>query len=191
MHSCNWPNCAEEGLFKAPKNPRDLREKQYFCTAHIKEFNKRWNGLDGFSEDEIYGLQEPTAVWQRPSWSAETPAKEAPPPKATQARMKGKTTFFNSADDLFGFFNSRMARELNGERAPTRKALPADVKAACTLFSIENPLEDMLLKRRYLNLVKQNHPDVNKSPTAAEAIKRINVAYKILCDYRERQGISG
>ena len=181
MYHCSWPECAEEGTFPAPKNPRDLRERQYFCAAHIKEFNKRWNGLDGFSADEIYDLQEPTAVWQRPSWSYASPNLSA---------GGQKDGFFKSADDLFGFFNSRLAREMNGESLPSRRVLPADVKAACAIFSIEQPLEAMMLKSRYLNLVKQHHPDVNKSPDAPEQIKRINVAYKILTDYAERRGPS-
>jgi hypothetical protein len=176
MHPCCWPECVAEGTFPAPKNPRDLRQRQYFCALHIKEFNKRWNGLNGFSEAEIYTMQEPTATWQRPSWASKTEAKG---PKD-----------FKNANDLYGFFNSRLARELNGEAPVRHKALPKDVAAACKLFGLEAPLAESQMKRRYLNLVKQNHPDINPSPEAAEAIKKINVAYKILCDYSTRNGLN-
>lgn len=175
MHICCWPDCKAEGTFSAPKNPRDLRQRQYFCAAHIKEFNKRWNGLNGFSESEIYTMQEPTATWQRTSWAS----------KGTGPTQKD----FKSANDLYGFFNSRLARELNGEAPVRHKALPKDVAAACKLFGLEAPTTEALMKRRYLNLVKQNHPDVNPSPEAAEMIKKINVAYKILCDYAARNPV--
>lgn len=177
---CAWPNCTEEANFPAPRNPRNLAQRQYFCAEHIKEFNKRWNGLEGFSENEIYQMQDGAATWQRPTWNMglnQTP---------TAAKVEQG---FANADDLFGFFKSRVARERNGESLPSTKHLPADVKEACAIFSIEAPLEAVTLKKRYLSLVKQHHPDVNKSEGAPEQIKRINVAYRILTDYAERHGI--
>jgi hypothetical protein len=175
---CCWPACEEEGTFPAPVDPRNLQRKQHFCAAHIKEFNKRWNGLEGFTEGEIYTLQEPTSSWQRPAWG-----------QTLQGQPGAKEKVFANAADLHGFFNSRLARELNGEaRTPTRK-LPADVQAACRIFSIEFPLAETQLKPRYLSLAKQYHPDINKAADAAEMTKRINVAYKILLDYAARQGL--
>jgi hypothetical protein len=176
MYYCCWPECSAEGTFPAPKNPRDLAQRQYFCAQHIKEFNKRWNGLEGFTEGEIYTLQEPTASWQRPTWD-----------DGLRGRSSQQT--FKSAQDLYGFFNSRLARELNGEAPRTQRKLPADVQAACRIFSIEQPLAESQLKPRYLRLAKQYHPDVNKAADAAEMTKRINVAYKILLDYAARHGL--
>ncbi len=178
MNRCCWPDCDAEGTFSAPVDPRNLKRRQYFCAKHIKEFNKRWNGLDGFTESEIYTLQEPTASWQRPGWGEQLRGQPS------------KAEAFASAQDLHAFFNSRLARELNGERPAPRRALPADVQAACRIFSLEQPQTEALLKPRYLRLVKQYHPDVNKAADAAEMIKRINVAYKILIDYAQRQGLA-
>jgi len=186
MHQCSWPNCAQEGSFPAPKNPRNLSERQYFCAEHIKQFNKQWDGLKGFSENEIYGFQDGTATWQRPTWAmGATPdsVRKAPP---TGARVDEEP--FAKVEDLYGFFKSRVAREMSGESLPSRR-LPADVRAACTIFSIENPLEAGQLKQRYRTLVKQHHPDVNKDADAPEHIKRINVAYRILADFAERRGL--
>jgi len=182
-HTCAWPNCPEEGTFPAPRNPRDLSQRQYFCQPHIKEFNKRWNGLEGFSENEIYGMQDGTAVWQRPTWSIGLNGAGA-----TDARVEHP---FTNADDLFGFFKNRVARERAGESLPSTRHLPADVKESCAIFGIEQPLEATLLKKRYISLMKQHHPDVNKSAeNAANQTKRINVAYRILTDYAERHGIT-
>lgn len=177
-NSCAWPNCPEEGTFSAPRNPRDLSQRQYFCQPHIKEFNKRWNGLSGFSENEIYTMQDGTATWNRPTWNMGLSQA------ATTARIERT---FASADDLFGFFQNRVAQENTRQAASPH--LPPDVKEACSIFSIEQPLEEMLLKKRYLSLVKQHHPDVNKSQDAPEHIKRINVAYRILTDFAQRRGI--
>lgn len=175
---CAWPNCEEEGTFRAPKNPRDLTQKQYFCQSHIKEFNKRWNGLDGFSETEIYSMQDGQGTWNRPTWTMGLNQK----PTAGRAEQ-----IFANSEDLYGFFKNRLAEEAG--KLPTTHHLPADVKEACAIFSIEQPLEEMLLKKRYLSLVKQHHPDVNKSAEAPEHIKRINVAYRILSDFAQRRGL--
>ena len=59
------------------------------------------------------------------------------------------------------------------------------------MVGIEQPLEAIMLKKRYISLMKQHHPDVNKSAeNAAAQTKRINVAYRILTDYAERHGIN-
>jgi hypothetical protein len=184
MHTCAWPNCGEEATFPAPKNPRDLSQRQYFCAAHIKEFNRKWDGMNGFTESEIYSLQDGSAKWQRPAWSM---GLEGQGPNAGRIFVDDP---FADAEDLFGFFKSRLAREKNGESLPSTRHLPADVKESCAIFSIEQPLEPETLKKRYLSLVKQHHPDVNKSIGAPEQIKRINVAYRILSDYAERHGVS-
>ncbi|PZP39728.1 MAG: hypothetical protein DI585_03140 [Pseudomonas fluorescens] len=185
-HTCAWPNCPNEGSFPAPRNPRDLRERQYFCQDHIKEFNKRWNGLDGFSEQEIYGMQDGTAQWNRPTWNM---GLNGAGPNAGRVEHPFADPFVD-ADDLFGFFKQRVAREREGESLPSTRHLPADVKESCAIFGIEQPLEAAMLKKRYLNLMKQHHPDVNKSDNAADQTKRINVAYRILTDYAERHGIN-
>lgn len=179
---CAWPDCPNEGKFPAPRNPRDLRQRQFFCEAHIKEFNKRWNGLDGFSESEIYQMQDGAATWSRPTWNMGLNGGGP-----TGAHVEHP---FASADDLFGFFKSRVAREKAGETLPSTAHLPADVKESCAIFGIEQPLEALVLKKRYLTLVKQHHPDVNKSDAAADLTKRINVAFRILTDYAERHGLT-
>ena len=170
-HICSWPECNEEGTFPAPRNPRDLRDRQYFCAPHIKEFNKRWNGLEGFSETEIYGMQDGTANWKRPAWNM---GLQGQGPNAGRVEPP-KIDPFADPDDLYGFSKSRH--------------LPADVKESCAIFGIERPLEAVTLKKRYISLMKQHHPDVNQSSTAADQSKRINVAYRILAEYAERHGL--
>lgn len=181
-HTCAWPGCSAEGTFAAPKSPHNLRERQYFCQPHIKEFNKSWNGLNGLSQDQIIRMQYGGAAWDKPTWSM----------AVNGARFKATAeTPFASAQDLYQFFRNRVAKEgPNGGRVdgplPDTRVLPADVKEACAIFSIEQPLAEATLKKRYHSLVKQHHPDVNKSADAEEHIKRINVAFKILTDFAAR-----
>jgi hypothetical protein len=174
---CAWPECREHGQYPAPRDPRNLSARQYFCAGHIKEFNKRWNGLEGYTVDDIYKLQHGAATWNRPTWGM----------GVNGAKVEAAANPFARAQDLFEFFQNRIATEGKSKGAAPVSLLPADVKEACVIFNIEQPLEETGLKKRYLTLVKQHHPDVNKTSTAEEQLKRINVAYKILTDYAARR----
>lgn len=179
MPKCAWPDCPEEGTYPAPRDPRDLAARQYFCLPHIKEFNKRWNGLEGFSPGEIYDLQNKAATMGRPTWAMGVNPTGPTPQTATNP--------FATAQDLFSFFKQRRMKEgLSEGPLPDSSLLPPDVKEACTIFNIEGPLPQPQLKKRYLGLMKQHHPDVNQAAGAEEYVKRINVAFKILTDYTSR-----
>lgn len=175
---CAWPGCTEDGRYPAPRDPRNLSARQYFCQPHIKEFNSKWNGLKGFSENEIFGMQNGAATVGRPTWGMGVNASGA-----NGGRVHVET-LFGTAQDLYQFFQQRMESEKKGA-LPTTATLPPDVKEACAIFSLPQPLPAPQLKARYLTLVKQHHPDVNKAEDAAEHIKRINVAYRILTTYAQ------
>ncbi len=132
-------------------------------------------------------MQDGSAQWQRPSWNMGLHGQVGGPGPRPAAEPHKQP--FSTADDLFGFFTDRIARERQGETLPSTRHLPADVKEACAIFSIEYPLQEVVLKKRYLSLVKQHHPDVNKSPDAPEHIKRINIAFRILTDYAQRRNV--
>jgi hypothetical protein len=175
MAKCSHPECELDGEFPAPKDPRNLAARQYFCQAHIKEFNKRWNGLNGFDQEEIFSMQHGAATWNRPTWKmgVHTPADY--------------NNTFKTADDLYRFFKQRRVDEAKVIQPPTPRELPPDVMEACRIFAVAEPVGGKRLKRRYLDLVKKHHPDVSQEDTAAETIKKINVAYRILEDF-DRNG---
>lgn len=175
---CAHPHCDKEGTFPAPRDPKDIFSRQYFCEEHIKEFNKRWDGLKGMSDDDIFSMQT-KATWERPTWAFGIHSKSA---------MAANFAFQNS-DDLYAFFKQRQKREFldslkygGGKERSTD--LPPDVKEACSILSIDLPIEPTKLKKTYLSLMKKHHPDKNAgSKNAEEHVKRINVAYQIVTDF--------
>lgn len=174
-NQCTHTGCKEEGTFPAPRDPRNIGERQYFCEAHIKEFNKKWNGLDGFNEDEIFSMQQ-SSTWDRPTWKAGVNGDS----------QSGQQMRFKTTQELYEFFKQRhMQQHKKATAQNNAKTIPPDVHEACIIFAIDSPLITLSkLKQRYIALVKQHHPDVNKgSKTAEEMVKRINVAYHILQDY--------
>jgi len=173
---CAHPDCNKKADFPAPKNPRDIGARQYFCQQHIAEFNKKWNGLDGFTEDDIYAMQN-SATWDRPTWKFGTQSDSA----------KASTFEFARAEDLFSFFRNRQMKEAAKGKKSSYSAnndLPPDVNEACIIFSVQPPYTAPQLKKRYLSLMKKHHPDVNNgSAKAEEMVKKINVSHQILMDY--------
>jgi hypothetical protein len=178
---CAHPDCNEEGTFPAPRNVRDIYDRQYFCQPHIKEFNKKWNGLDGMSEDERFAMQT-KSTWERPTW------------KFGIDGMSTKAAGFDldRAEDLYHFFKQRQRDDLQRRNEKTTQdaqdktmgTLPDDVKEACIILNVALPMEPNRLKKQYLKLVKKHHPDTQANKThGEEMIKKINIAYQILKDY--------
>lgn len=179
MKKCAWPDCKNEGTFAAPKSTKDIYDRQYFCQEHIKEFNKRWNGLEGMSEDDIFSMQT-KSTWERPTQ------------RFGIHGMSAKTSQFTfaSAEDLFRFFKQRQNDERqkqyqqNKENHSLNEDLPADVAESCSILGVEVTATPASLKKRYLMLMKKHHPDLNQgSKKQEDHVKKINVAYKILLDY--------
>ena len=180
---CAWPGCQLPGTFPAPRDPRNLAARQYFCKAHIAEFNKSWNGLSGMNTEEIYRMQTGAAHWHRPTWRM-----------GSEVDRRAQATF-KTADELYRFFRNRQRNEKTpltfNPTAPDIRQLPPDVAQACQIFGLEYPTEKTALKRLYLKLVKQAHPDVNaQTPEAEERAKELNVAYRILLDFLEKNLLS-
>ena len=50
---CSFENCPNDGEFKAPSSPKELKRYVWFCLKHVKEYNKKWNYFSDMSADEI------------------------------------------------------------------------------------------------------------------------------------------
>jgi hypothetical protein len=181
MEKCVWPNCENEGTFAAPKNTQDIYDRQYFCQDHIKEFNKKWNGLDGMTDDDIFSMQT-KSTWDRPT------------KRFGIHGVSAKTAQFDFADaeDLFKFFKQRQKEETikkvyGFEEEKSLEKLSPDVKEACSILGVNMPIDFISLKKKYLSLMKKHHPDLNKgSKKEEDHVKKINVAFQIIQDYIEK-----
>ena len=49
---CEHPGCEETGQYRAPMAPDDLDEFYWFCKAHVREYNLKWNFFQGQTEEE-------------------------------------------------------------------------------------------------------------------------------------------
>ncbi|MEX0815521.1 MAG: J domain-containing protein [Dongiaceae bacterium] len=154
---CDHPDCAETGLYRAPKARGRLNDYFRFCLDHVRAYNREWNYCAGMTEAEMEAQLRLDTVGWRPSW----------PLGALGGRWPWAATF----DDALGIFAAGACRR----RPPT-----AEEKALAVL-DLTPPTTLAEIKRRYKTLVKRLHPDANGGDTAAEErLKLVNQAYSML-----------
>lgn len=167
-HGCAWAGCAAPGDFKAPRSRNTVREYQWLCEDHIKEFNKKWNYFEGMSQDEIYAYQKDATTGHRPTWRMDQLGRDA------ERRME------EAFGKLFGDGRGNYKANLPPISGKSRDALAQ--------LDLEHPSDAERIKAQYRALVKKYHPDVNRGNThAEETFKKITLAYHhLIAHYLER-----
>ena len=173
---CDFPGCHLDGLYKAPKGPRQLRDYYYFCLEHVREYNRSWNFNEGLDEEELEQMIRRSTTWERPSW----------PFGAREADISSLLN--NEIRDVFGLFEGNdiryQKRQENKERQFFYSHLDPNQIKALSVMGLELPIELEELKSKYKDLVKLNHPDRNGGDKEAEErLKLINEAYTTLKQY--------
>lgn len=153
---CAQAGCPEAGDYRAPvRKPRSAfagpsgpPEWQYFCLAHVREFNAKWNYFEGMDEDAIWQAQTPY-----PSWDRETRAF-AHNAMADEGRI----------DDMLGVLRWKTA-------AAARAASPLsrEDRQALSRLGLEETATLKEVKAKYRELARRYHPDANAGSRAHEA----------------------
>lgn len=164
-HPCSVPGCPEPGDFRAPRSRDNLREYQWFCAAHIAEFNKKWNYFEGMTEHEIYDFQRDATYGHRPTWRVDQFGKHS--------TQKVEEAFAR----MFGDGATKQARS-------NARPISARVKDALAVLDLEHPSDKARVKTQYRELVKKYHPDVNRgNARSEETFKKITAAYHYLVEH--------
>lgn len=157
---CAHPGCPEEGRFRAPRSnrlPGDIAGWQWFCLAHIRAFNARYNFFDGLTPDEIHAAQSPLAGWER----------------ATTARGREA---FHLADPL-DLFTTATTRPRSSRVTPRRWPAAADARALGAL-GLDDNATGADVRRTYKALVRRYHPDSNGGDRSSEGkLQAVVAAY--------------
>ena len=167
--NCQHPECAEPGLYRAPKSRERLREFYWFCLEHVRAYNSAWNYCAGFSAADIEAQLRAQACWERPTWRLgewHTARPEAAMASFAQA-------FGIEGDEEAGDNRSRQRQERPQAAATDDKAL--------AVLGLAPAATQAEIKARYKRLVKRYHPDANGGDRQAEErLKVINQAYSTL-----------
>lgn len=171
---CDHAGCKEEGLYRAPKSRKQMRDYYYFCFDHVQAYNKAWNYHAGMSVEEIEAHVRATVIGERPLWPLGA--------RGNQFFGRGGRRYNDPFDNRFGF-----AEEMGsgpGDEAEARiRSRPATLEEqALATLGLTGPADIATIKQHYKRLVKRYHPDANGGgdQAAEEQLKRINEAYAIL-----------
>lgn len=160
LSSCGWPECLERGEYPAPRKSGSTREYLFFCLAHIRLYNQRWNYFSHMSADEAQAFVYDSITGHRPT------------SKRHQYRY-----VFRGLDVLEEALH-HMGVEA-GNAANKKDPIPnAEWNALCVL-ELEHPVTWEVIRQRYKMLAKTCHPDIH-GREGEERFKAINQAYQHL-----------
>jgi hypothetical protein len=160
---CHEKGCLNEGEYEAPKSPNS-KEKYFFCLHHIKIYNKRWNYFAGKSQKQIYDFQKNDFFEGRPTR-----------PFSSGYGSKIKFEFEYSIDQEKIKFKRKNNSFFRNKKNNSK------VQNALKIFSLSDDFSEKILKKRYKELVKKYHPDLNRNFLNKDSkIKEINNAYNFL-----------
>ena len=156
---CEWKDCNNKGIHRAPKNRENLREFRWFCLEHIREYNNKWNHFSGLSQIEIEKELKADFTWHLPTWP-----------------MNGNIKY--NINDELDLLKKNSNKKIKKTKVKNNKLDNAFKKLNLTL---DSSLQD--IKRQYKVLVKKYHPDANNNNNKSNnKLIEINEAYKTIID---------
>lgn len=172
VRQCDNPNCNQRGEFRAPKSRYNIEDYYWFCLDHVRIYNAAWDYYAGMSVAEIEEALRAGTTWERPTWPMGDRKIER------NVRAAFKRVF--DEDDI----------ESNAEHIHAKaQERGVDPRYAAQLNALRElglapPIDFEGIKKRYRDLVKAHHPDVQQSKEEGEEkIKRLNSAFTILKEF--------
>ena len=164
---CDWNNCSNEGLYKAPKEKDNSKNYRLLCLEHVKKFNKNWNYFSGMNDRQIMDFLKSDITWHKPTQS------------------------FSSSDNFFKvLWNNALKNEIDKIKFNNTikfKFNHNDIKAF-GILGITVGLKWEKIQEKFKMLVKKYHPDMNSGNKKFEdRLKVITLAYTQLKNtYRKK-----
>jgi hypothetical protein len=144
---CEAPDCAEQGLYRAPKGPDKLDDFHWFCREHVREYNLKWNFFDGTTEAEMNAQLDRDRVWDRPTKPFKQTAEER-----AWARL--------GVDDPHQVLGENATRN-PGKGTATGRKLPPPERRAVEILEAKDHWTKAEIRKSYKALIKILHPDMN------------------------------
>jgi hypothetical protein len=147
--ACEFPNCQEQGLYRAPKSPDLLDEFFWFCKDHIREYNLKWNFFQGTTDEEFQKFLEKDRVWERET-------------KPFSRKDDGNAWARLGVKDPLEILGEKGTR--NPGAAPVNTAtrkLPPTERKALEVLDARDTWTKTEIRKQYKSLVKDLHPDMN------------------------------
>lgn len=166
---CDHPDCAVEGVYRAPRSPGDLRRYYWFCLEHVRAYNAAWDFFADMSEDEIDAFRRDDVTGHKPTW-----------PVGLGGHFRRLWASPELAD-LFGL----LGRDGDAPRTDPIAALSALERDALAILNLSAAATVDEIKNRFKELAKRYHPDLNQGDKSSEErFKLVIEAYRHLLGRR-------
>lgn len=157
---CERPDCAQPGLYRAPKGRRHEGEYFRFCLDHVRAYNATYNYFSGMSDDAVAAYQKDAVVGHRPTWSM-----GVNPDAKQKAEPAAAARDWDYADPLgilrAGGFAGSKGRPEHARPEPPRPQRSAPVRRALDVLGLDENADSAAIRSTYKALVKRFHPDAN------------------------------
>jgi len=151
---CDHDTCQEAGKYRAPKAPDVLDDFLWFCQAHVREYNLKWNFFDGTTEAEINAQQSEDKVWERPTKPIGDPEARA------WARL--------GIEDPHQVLGANSTQNPGRKGGTVGKKLPPMERRAVEILEVADNATKPEIRKVYKGLIKILHPDMNGGDRSQE-----------------------
>ena len=160
---CDWENCKEVGLYKAPVEKDNSRKFRMLCLKHVKEFNKNWNYFSGMNDNQVISFLKSDMTWHKPTQSF------------SSSDNFFKDLWNNALEDKLNIFNSSNFKDFK------KTKISQTDRDALHVLELNDDVKWEQIHLKFKELVKKYHPDKNQgSKKFEEKLKKITLAYSQL-----------
>lgn len=165
---CEWPGCDKAAKHRAPKGRNAEGQYWNYCTAHVQEYNKKYNYFDGMDDNAQANFRKDAQTGHRPTW------KLGQGTGAFTGAQRREARFIEDPLNLV------IKEKMKSHAKHGRKLMRHEVEALMALGLPEDAKPEEV-KSKYKTLVKRLHPDANQGSRAnEEALKSVIKAYDTL-----------
>lgn len=170
---CDSPDCPRIAVVRVSKSPRESASKLWLCADHARAHNAQWNFFDGLSPEEAEAARLANIYGDRPTWAMG---------KNERARMSARVRGPADLRDAFGIFSEavKTSPRVRSDLRDGRPVSKLQLNAFQTLdLPVSAPAGD--IRKRYAELLRRFHPDVNGGDRSAETqLQHVVRAHHIL-----------
>ena len=146
---CKFPDCKEQGAYRAPKSPDLLDEYFWFCKDHVREYNLKWNFFQGATDEEFQKFFEKDRLWGRET----QPFSKRPDEGRSWQRL--------GVDDPMDILGKKSTISSPKATSNATRKLPATERKAIEILDARDTWTKAEIRIQYKLLVKDLHPDMN------------------------------
>jgi hypothetical protein len=165
---CENHACQLAGKYRAPKGRDFENQFYYFCAAHVKDYNTKYNYFVGLKEDAVFAYQKDASHGHRPT---------KPMGARGGARLNPDTIDpFKLFADIPQFEQKRKFQESSEDASIGQLS-----RNAFSTLGLETTATSIDIKTKFKILAKSLHPDSNGGDRSREEeLANVMTAYKQL-----------